>query len=53
MPLVAVGGINLTNLNTVSEAGANSIAVVGGLISNAEKISEMAKAFIFQSDSRD
>ena len=53
MPLVAVGGINLTNLNTVFEAGANSIAVVGGLISNAEKISEMAKAFIFQSDSRD
>jgi len=53
MPLVAIGGINLTNLNTVFEAGADSIAVVGGLISNAEKISEMAKAFIFQSDSRD
>jgi thiamine-phosphate pyrophosphorylase len=53
MPLVAIGGINLTNLNTVFEAGADSIAVVGGLISNAEKISEMAKAFIFQSDSPD
>ena len=53
MPLVAIGGIDLDNINSVFEAGADSVAIVGAMLSDADKIRERANAFIFQSDRRD
>jgi thiamine-phosphate pyrophosphorylase len=44
-PLVAIGGINLENLREVYEAGANSAAIISGLISETENISENYKLF--------
>jgi len=53
MSLVAIGGIDINNLNSVFGAGADSVAIVGAMLSDADKIRERAKAFIFQSDSLD
>jgi len=40
LPLVAIGGINKDNLNSVLDSGADSTAMIGSIISDAAKISE-------------
>jgi thiamine-phosphate pyrophosphorylase len=40
LPLVAIGGINAENANTVFEAGADSVAVIAALLSDPSRISE-------------
>ena len=37
-PLVAIGGINRTNVGSVLEAGANSAALIAGIVSEPDKI---------------
>jgi thiamine-phosphate pyrophosphorylase len=44
-PLVAIGGITLENAAKVFKAGADSIAVIGDLISDAEQITKRMKRF--------
>ncbi len=44
-PLVAIGGINLSNFQSVLEAGADSAAIIGGLLFEPEKIAENLKKF--------
>jgi thiamine-phosphate pyrophosphorylase len=39
-PLVAIGGITLQNCQSVIEAGANSVAVIGELLSDPRKVTE-------------
>lgn len=46
LPLVAIGGVNLTNLHDVLEAGADSAAIIGGLLSEPDKISEKMSEFM-------
>lgn len=40
MPLVAIGGINRDNYSTVLEAGASSVAIVGDLLKDPDRITE-------------
>ena len=49
-PLVAIGGINSTNFNAVLKAGADSVAVIGDLLSAPERISEKVKLFLPKTD---
>lgn len=44
-PLVAIGGINSENLREVYKVGANSVAIIRSLISDAGKISENYELF--------
>lgn len=39
-PLVAIGGINFGNFQSVLDSGADCVAIVSGIVSDAEKISE-------------
>ena len=39
-PLVAIGGINLANLRSVFDGGADSAAMIGALLSDADDISQ-------------
>ena len=45
-PLVAIGGINSDNLLEVLDAGANSAAIISGLLVEADNITENMKRFI-------
>jgi len=45
-PLVAIGGINSGNFRDVLRAGADSVALIGGLISDAAAITANAEALI-------
>lgn len=45
-PLVAIGGIDLTNLKKVFENGAESCAIISGLFSDTQLISEKMKQFL-------
>ncbi len=45
-PLVAIGGINLENFREVLQAGADSVAIVSNLMSDADKIIEKMKKFL-------
>jgi thiamine-phosphate pyrophosphorylase len=45
-PLVAIGGINLDNFQTVFHCGADSIALISELLSEPEKIAEKFEKFI-------
>ena len=45
-PLVAIGGINFENFQSVLESGADSAAIVSGIVSDAEKISENYRKFL-------
>ncbi len=45
-PLIAIGGITLENCREVLKAGADSVAVIGDLLSKPNKISEKIKLFI-------
>jgi thiamine-phosphate pyrophosphorylase len=44
-PLVAIGGINLDNFQTVFECGADSIALISELLSEPQKIAEKFTKF--------
>lgn len=44
-PLVAIGGINLGNFQQVLDAGANSVAVINGLLSHPKMITERLRKF--------
>lgn len=45
-PLVAIGGIQAKNAPTVLKAGADSVAVVSSLISDASQIETRTRAFV-------
>jgi len=45
-PLVAIGGITFENFREVLQAGADSVAVVNDLMSDADKIIEKMKKFL-------
>ncbi|GIU81478.1 MAG: thiamine phosphate synthase [Acidobacteria bacterium] len=44
-PLVAIGGINLENIKSVFEAGADCVAVVSAIVSEPNKITEKMMMF--------
>lgn len=46
LPLVAIGGIDLNNAVSVHAAGADSIAVISGLVANGSTITERTRKFI-------
>jgi thiamine-phosphate pyrophosphorylase len=50
-PLVAIGGITFENFREVLRAGADSVAVIGNLLSEPDKIGEKMKKFIELSQS--
>jgi thiamine-phosphate pyrophosphorylase len=45
-PLVAIGGITLENAQDVLRAGADSVAVIGDLLFEPDKIAEKMKRFL-------
>jgi thiamine-phosphate pyrophosphorylase len=45
-PLVAIGGITRENARSVMEAGADSVAVIGGLLVKGEQPGKIAKDFL-------
>jgi len=45
-PLVAIGGITLENARSVVEAGADSVAVIGGLFVEGRTVGEVARDFL-------
>lgn len=46
LPIVAIGGITLANARSVIEAGADSVAVIGGLFAEGRRVSEVARDFL-------
>lgn len=46
VPLVAIGGINGANVSSVLDAGADSAAIVSGILSEADRIQENFSALI-------
>jgi thiamine-phosphate pyrophosphorylase len=48
IPLVAIGGITLKNYQEVLDAGADSVAIISNLISDAENISRKMREFLKQ-----
>lgn len=47
-PLVAIGGINLQNFQEVLKAGANSVALIGDLLSDKNEIAQKLRLFLHQ-----
>ena len=45
-PIVAIGGITRANARAVIEAGADSVAVIGGLFSDGERSGKVARDFL-------
>jgi thiamine-phosphate pyrophosphorylase len=45
-PLVAIGGISLENACSVIDAGADSVAVIGGLFVDNSSVAEVARDFM-------
>jgi thiamine-phosphate pyrophosphorylase len=45
LPLVAIGGITLSNVDAVIRAGATGVAVISGIV-GAEDISAASRAFL-------
>jgi thiamine-phosphate pyrophosphorylase len=45
-PLVAIGGITRENARSVIDAGADSVAVIGGLLATGERPGKIAKDFL-------
>jgi thiamine-phosphate pyrophosphorylase len=45
-PLVAIGGISRANCRSVVEAGADSVAVISGLIQAGESVAKVARDFL-------
>ena len=46
LPIVAIGGITLENARGVIDAGADSVAVIGGLFVEGRRVSEVARDFL-------
>ena len=46
MPLVAIGGITRANARSVIEAGADSVAVISGLLAEGESVEQVARDFL-------
>ena len=46
LPIVAIGGITLANARSVMEAGADSVAVIGGLFAEGRTVREVARDFL-------
>jgi len=45
-PLVAIGGIGLGNARAVVDAGANSVAVISGLMVEGRRVRDVARDFL-------
>lgn len=45
-PLVAIGGITRANARSVIEAGADSVAVISGLLAEGESVEKVARDFL-------
>jgi thiamine-phosphate pyrophosphorylase len=45
-PLVAIGGITRANARSVIEAGADSVAVISGLLAPGESVEQVARDFL-------
>jgi thiamine-phosphate pyrophosphorylase len=45
-PLVAIGGITRANARSVIEAGADSVAVISGLLAEGEGVEQVARDFL-------
>jgi thiamine-phosphate pyrophosphorylase len=45
-PIVAIGGITRENVRSVIEAGADSVAVISGLLCEGEPVEQVAKDFL-------
>ena len=46
LPIVAIGGITLANARSVMEAGADAVAVIGGLFVEGRTVREVARDFL-------
>ena len=46
LPLVAIGGITLQNAQSVIEAGADSVAVIGGLFVEGRSVGDVVRDFL-------
>jgi thiamine-phosphate pyrophosphorylase len=46
LPIVAIGGITLANARSVTEAGADAVAVIGGLFVEGRTVGEVARDFL-------
>lgn len=46
LPIVAIGGITLENARSVIEAGADAVAVIGGLFVEGRTVQEVARDFL-------
>lgn len=46
LPIVAIGGITRENARSVIEAGADSVALIGGLLVEGRAVSEVARDFL-------
>ena len=46
LPLVAIGGITLANARDVIDAGADAVAVIGGLLVEGRPVREVARDFL-------
>jgi thiamine-phosphate pyrophosphorylase len=45
-PMVAIGGITRANARSVVEAGADAVAVIGGLLPAGERVEDVARDFL-------
>ncbi|HEX4154647.1 MAG TPA: thiamine phosphate synthase [Acidobacteriaceae bacterium] len=45
-PMIAIGGITLTNAASVVEAGADAVAVIGGMFVEGRRVGEVARDFL-------
>jgi thiamine-phosphate pyrophosphorylase len=45
-PLVAIGGITRSNARSVIEAGADSVAIISGLLADDETVAKVARDFL-------
>ena len=45
-PLVAIGGITVENARSVIEAGADSVAVIGGLFVEGRTVGDVVRDFV-------
>lgn len=50
LPLIAIGGIGLENFREILDLGVDSVAVISGILSAAEEISETMKTFVQKSE---
>jgi thiamine-phosphate pyrophosphorylase len=46
LPIVAIGGITLANARSVIEAGADAVALIGGLFVEGRTVREVARDFL-------